>query len=265
MATTVDLGKVRPVWKGTWSGSTAYEVHDMVKNGVNSYICTTGHTSSGTFSNDSANWDDLAQGANIPVGATSGQLLTATGASTYSWQDAPASDDASALTTGTISAARLPTGSIIQPVQHTSSATTAFTSNGWVNIGQSVTITPTSSSSKILFYYSFGVGSNDEPQSARIKRNSTVVGANANASGDANAAHSVPGMMTNYSVQDRIGHVSGMYMDSPNTTSAVSYTIDLTPRNEDGNKSWRLNSPWNSNTSGYQHWTLLTFIAMEVK
>jgi hypothetical protein len=67
MATTVDLGKVRPVWKGTWSGSTAYEVHDMVKVGVNSYICTVGHTSSGTFSNDSANWETLAVGAELPA------------------------------------------------------------------------------------------------------------------------------------------------------------------------------------------------------
>jgi len=81
MATTVDLGKVRPVWKGTWSGSTAYEVHDMVKSGLDSYICTTGHTSSGTFSNDSANWDTLATGF---------------------------SGDASDITSGTIPDARFP-------------------------------------------------------------------------------------------------------------------------------------------------------------
>ena len=86
MATTVDLGKVRPVWKGTWSGSTAYEVHDMVKNGVNSYICTTTHTSdASTFSNDSANWDDLAQGAEIPSqSGQAGNFLQSDG-STLSW------------------------------------------------------------------------------------------------------------------------------------------------------------------------------------
>ena len=87
MATTVDLGKVRPVWKGTWSGSTAYEVHDMVKEGVNSYICTTGHTSSGTFSNDSANWDDLAQGAELPLQTGNSGKVLKTDGSTLSWGD----------------------------------------------------------------------------------------------------------------------------------------------------------------------------------
>lgn len=92
MATTVDLGKVRPVWKGAWSGSTAYEVHDMVKYGVNSYICTTAHTSdASTFSNDSANWDDLAQGANIPDQSGAAGLYLQSDGTNLSWQAAESS------------------------------------------------------------------------------------------------------------------------------------------------------------------------------
>ena len=68
---TIDLGKIKPIWKGDWAGSTAYEKNDMVLNGVNSYICTTAHTSSGTFSSDTANWDVMAYGAELP--AQSGQ------------------------------------------------------------------------------------------------------------------------------------------------------------------------------------------------
>jgi len=64
---TIDLGKIKPVWKGTWAGSTAYEKNDMVVQGVNSYICTTAHTSSGTFSSDTANWDVMAYGAELPA------------------------------------------------------------------------------------------------------------------------------------------------------------------------------------------------------
>ena len=64
---TIDLGKIKPVWKGDWAGSTAYEKNDMVLNGVNSYICTTAHTSSGTFSSDTANWDVMAYGAELPA------------------------------------------------------------------------------------------------------------------------------------------------------------------------------------------------------
>lgn len=87
MTTTVDLGKVRPVWKGTWSGSTAYEVHDMVKEGVDSYICTTGHTSGSTFS--ATNWDYLSQGAQIPdQSGNAGEFLTTDGTN-LSWGAVP--------------------------------------------------------------------------------------------------------------------------------------------------------------------------------
>ena len=75
---TIDLGKIKPVWKGDWAGSTAYEKNDMVLNGVNSYICTTAHTSSGTFSSDTANWDVMAYGAELPAqsGQTGKALVT---------------------------------------------------------------------------------------------------------------------------------------------------------------------------------------------
>jgi len=171
MATTVDLGKVRPVWKGTWSGSTAYEVHDMVKEGVNSYICTTGHTSSGTFSNDSANWDDLAVGANIPTGATSGQLLTATGSSTFSWQDAPSSDDASALTSGTLDSDRMEAGAVIQVVRNywnsQGSFTIGYNVNGYTWTGSTTSITPKRSGSHFLLTFRV-MGETEEPWNCAV-------------------------------------------------------------------------------------------------
>ena len=82
---TIDLGKIKPVWKGDWAGSTAYEKNDMVLNGVNSYICKTAHTSSGTFSSDTANWDVMAYGAELP--AQSGQAGNAlkTDGTNLSW------------------------------------------------------------------------------------------------------------------------------------------------------------------------------------
>jgi len=104
----IDLGKIRPVWQGLWTANTAYEQHDMVKQGVNSYICTTAHTSGSSFS--TTNWDDLAQGADIPAqSGNSGNYLTTDG-SAMSWSTLPPSDDASALTTGTLAEARQPSG-----------------------------------------------------------------------------------------------------------------------------------------------------------
>jgi hypothetical protein len=83
MATQVDLGKIRPVWKGDWAASTAYEQNDMVKVGVDSYICTAAHTSGSTFAD--TNWDTLAVGAELPSQTGyAGKVLTTDG-STLSW------------------------------------------------------------------------------------------------------------------------------------------------------------------------------------
>jgi len=79
----IDLGKIRPVWKGSWTANTAYEQHDMVKHGVNSYICTTAHTSGSSFS--SSNWDDLAQGADIPAQAGNAGYALKTDGTNLSW------------------------------------------------------------------------------------------------------------------------------------------------------------------------------------
>jgi hypothetical protein len=88
MATQVDLGKIRPVWKGDWTSSTAYEQNDMIRHGVNSYICVTAHTSAGSFSD--ANWNVIAYGAELPAqSGNSGNFLQTDGSS-LSWTSASA-------------------------------------------------------------------------------------------------------------------------------------------------------------------------------
>ena len=83
---TIDLGKIKPVWRGTWAGSTAYEKNDMIAQGVNSYICTAAHTSdASTFSNDSANWDVMATGVDIPSQTGNAGKVLKTDGSSLSW------------------------------------------------------------------------------------------------------------------------------------------------------------------------------------
>lgn len=83
---TINLGRIKPVWQGVWTGSTAYVKDDIVRYGVDSYICTTAHTSdASTFTNDSANWELMAQGSDIPAqSGQSGKVLKTDG-STLSW------------------------------------------------------------------------------------------------------------------------------------------------------------------------------------
>ena len=61
MAITVDVGKIKLVWRGTYAGGTAYEVDDLVlyDDGatISSYICVADSTgnapsSSGTVDTD---------------------------------------------------------------------------------------------------------------------------------------------------------------------------------------------------------------------
>jgi len=60
--------------------------------------------------------------------------------------------DASALSTGTVAAARLPAGSVLQVVEGTMAADTGLTSTSstFIDVGLSASITPTTSGNKIV-------------------------------------------------------------------------------------------------------------------
>ena len=84
--TTVNLGRIKSVWRGEWASGTAYARDDVVKEGVNSYICVQAHTSGATFAGDSANWNVMAVGAEIPSQTgQAGNYLKSDG-SNLSWQ-----------------------------------------------------------------------------------------------------------------------------------------------------------------------------------
>jgi len=85
---TIDLGKIKPIWKGDWVTGTAYEKNDMVKSGTNSYIATAAHTASADFATDSANWDTMAQGADIPSQTGNAGLALKTDGTNLSWGQA---------------------------------------------------------------------------------------------------------------------------------------------------------------------------------
>jgi hypothetical protein len=82
---TVNLGRIKSVWRGTWATGTAYSRDDVVQEGVNSYICTQAHTAGATFAGDSANWDLMAQGADIPSQTGHSGKALVTDGNTLSW------------------------------------------------------------------------------------------------------------------------------------------------------------------------------------
>jgi len=109
-------------------------------------------------------------------------------------------------------------GAILQVVQGTSTTSTSTSSTSFVSANLSASITPTSTSSKVLV--SVQGGGADNGSSGRqiyltIYRNSTNIGLG-----------SVSSLANTYAESSRtIVPISLSYLDSPSTTSSVAYTL----------------------------------------
>ena len=60
------LGRIRFVWKNTWTASTTYYIDDVVRYGARTYICAVGHTSAADFNTDleysPTKWNQMSDG-----------------------------------------------------------------------------------------------------------------------------------------------------------------------------------------------------------
>ncbi len=131
------------------------------------------------------------------------------------------------LTTGSsgqsIPKAALPTGSVLQVVQGTTTTRTTSTTSAFANTAITTSITPTSATSKILVIVYCGQcdkNAADTQLDLRIQRSSTNIF-------DASALNQ--GLSTALST-----NITLSYLDSPATTSSTTYTIQLSNRNNAG-------------------------------
>ena len=123
---------------------------------------------------------------------------------------------------GQLTASIMPAGSVIQTVQ--GSITTPFgsTSTTYVAIGLSASITPTSSTSKIMVFVNVGslyLGDNNQSVFTTIYRGAINLGTGSSSA----LAQAYPYTSTganNIDVPVAIG-----YLDSPATTSSTTYTV----------------------------------------
>jgi len=126
-------------------------------------------------------------------------------------------------------------GHVIQTLDQTQSTTTTTSSTSFVTTGLSVTITPKKANSKILITTSGTSYCNydDLHQYHTIYRGSTHLAPSAQGFTLFSAGSNSSGRWSN----------SGMtYVDSPNTTSAVTYTIYFRCSNSSGTASFVHNS-----------------------
>ena len=128
-------------------------------------------------------------------------------------------------------------GVIVQVVQ--TIKTDVFTTNtedSWVDVtGMSVNITPSSTSSKVLISLQSGVSNGSEVlHICRILRDSTAIGVDTFAS-SVNGSAIYDAESDDTSARNRaIGHMKVEILDSPSTTSQITYKMQLY-KNADGN------------------------------
>ena len=138
-------------------------------------------------------------------------ISTITGASTGS--------TGTVITTGSsgqvIPKAALPTGSVLQVVNSSYSTATSTSSTSYVSTGHTGSITPTSSTSKILIIVSGGAAWNNN-----------IVNKNANFTIYRNAANLASDALSNlYCNAYFTSSIAMSYLDSPATTSSTTYTV----------------------------------------
>ena len=114
---------------------------------------------------------------------------------------------------------------ILQVTQNTKTAAASYSTSGnFVDIGLDESITPSSSSNKILILWYIGkIACNDWSGATRLLRGSTVIGAGASASNRALIGTSFPRSHDD----NHWGGTAMMWLDSPSTTSSITYKIQV--------------------------------------
>jgi hypothetical protein len=143
--------------------------------------------------------------------------------------------DAADIASGTLANARLANGHVLQVVSATTTSPASFsssTTNTFVDLsGLTVSITPTSASSKILVFFTVNVTrSSSATQHVRLMRDTTAIAigdqAGSNRLRDTVITRDSPGGDEPYEYW--IGNLNGSYLDSPSTTSATVYKLQGT-------------------------------------
>ena len=174
--------------------------------------------------------------------------------------------DADTLASNAVTSAKLASGvggSILQVVQTVKTDTTSYSNAGsFADIsGMSVTITPSSSSNKVLVFPDLGLASNDMTNYHciwRILRGSTAIAENTTANtaqlkGTGGMHRGANGGNAYF-----LGH-SKMFIDSPNTTSATTYKCQWSAF--DNNATLYLNRRGSNLSVG----SISTITVMEIK
>ena len=223
---TINLGSIKFKWQGAYAGGTAYTVDDVVSYQGSSYICI--QASTGNLPTNATYWEQMSSaGTNGTDGTDLTTTLTTQGDIVYR--------DASGLArlgAGTAGQALITNGTGANPswgdagggkinqvlrVEYGSSQSFSTSAGTYNDTGVTLNITPTATSSKIAGWVYYNCGNNaDVYMFLRVSRTAPTTAV----------------------VSNRVGHTpqsgcviidagSMNFLDSPNTTSQCTYTLQL--------------------------------------
>ena len=210
---TVNIGNLTFTHRGDYDGSTAYAKNDVVYYATNGNAYIAKQATTGNVPTNGTYWSQFAQGsggiwnAGLSLGSA-GQVVKVNSAG-------------NALEFGADAGGKI--GQVIC-VQKTN--TTSYGGQSWADIsGMTATITPSSTSSKIL--WAFHGSGNSHTNYAHIK---IVYGYGSNlttqAIGDTRGSRTRSTIAAIYDGGNDVGaHWSAQGLDSPNTTSATTYKL----------------------------------------
>jgi hypothetical protein len=219
---TVNLGRIKPVFRGAYNNSTSYVIDDIVTASNETFIAIA--ATQGNATSDASKWTKLAaKGADgtdvaatlqnkeiafktnagaldgIPIG-TAGQILKVnSGATGYEF----GADQG---------------GKILKVYNDTDASNITTNSTSYQDTGLSITLTPTSASNDFLIIADLGVtrhASTSASMFVQIMRDSTAV-----------VAHGNGYMGYSGNTNDRGYYPSFFHhLDVPNSTSSITYKI----------------------------------------
>ena len=156
------------------------------------------------------------------------------------------------------------TGCILQIVQAVKTDTFTTTSASYVDVtGLSVTITPSSTSSKILVTYSLQFsGITDSYGAATFVRNGSIVVAGTSATGNQTNVTTALATGSSGNWDYKLQTSQFEYLDSPATTSALTYKVQV--KVTYSSRQVNINGPYSTDNYAYSNFGVSTITVKEI-
>ena len=240
---TINLGAIKFNWKGAYNSGTSYAVDDVVSSGGNSYVCIQAHSNQ-AVGNATAYWNIMSSaGTNGTNGTDVGTTITTQGDILYrdgsGLQRLGAGTSGQLLQTGGSGAnpswTNAPVGGAKSFHQIDRTTYLASSTNGsWVQILNGITLTPQGTDSKMMLNFRSILGGQNQSPAVHIKFTRAISGGatteligtmSKRSSANIQALWS-SGEEFFASANSYVGMpINVLYVDEPNTTSAVTYTV----------------------------------------